>query len=242
MTFSTLLKTGLGLLLITLTGCSGDSTSTSDYTRETTYKSEKQVVNGLVYGYTGKTLSGISGAPRLYTSFESGQYAIPGYSKEPTVNESVLYASFTDGSGLYSVWSGLPAATADVTVTFDQEGLVSPSNVNVRPDNFESRANINPITDLAYWYWLYDNKQSPYGYYYYLTSVFQFFQGMYYIPEQNAVHDYPSPEMLQMFNEIQVKLSTDATETNYVTGFSLINNATGNTICTSTFAQFPICY
>jgi len=50
------------------------------------------------------------------------------------------------------------------------------------------------------------------------------------------VHDYPSPELLQMFNQIQIKLSDDAS------GFSLISNATGKTICTATFKQFPVCY
>ena len=183
MTFSTLQKTCLFLLLILIAGCSGSggtSTTTSDYTSVTTYKDEKQVVAGLVYGYTGKTLSAVTGekASVSQISKESGQYAISNYPASEAA-ENLFYASFTDGSRLYSVWSGKPTPAADVMVTFDKEGLVFPSNVNISPDNFEARANINPITDLAYWYWLYDNKQSPYGYYYYLTSVFQFFQGMY---------------------------------------------------------------
>lgn len=234
MTFSTLLKTCSFLLFILLAGCSGDTT-TSDYNRETTFKSEKQVVAGLVYGHTGKTLSAVSGekASANQLSIESGQYAIANYPAEPAVKEDIFSASFTDGSLLYSVWSGVPTPSADITVTFDEEGLFDPSNVNVSPDNFDARANINPITDLAYRYWLYDGKQS--SYYYYLASVFLFFKGRYFIPEQNAVHDYPSPEILRMFAEIQVKISVDAT------GFSLISNATGQTICTATFAQFPIC-
>jgi hypothetical protein len=224
------------LLLIFTAGCSG--ASTSDSTTTTTSFSKEQVVNGLVYGYTAKTLSEITGdqasPPQRYTSIYSGQYAITNYPVD-YVKESIFYASFTDNSRLYSVWSGTPTATAAVTVTFHEQaaGSASPANVTVNPDNFAARANINPITDLAYWYWLYENKQSPY--YYYMTSVFLFFKGRYFLPEQNAVHDYPSPELLQMFNEIQIKLSADTS------GFSLINNSTGKIICTATFAQFPIC-
>lgn len=234
MTFSNLRNTALLLLYIITTGCSGDATS--NYTRETTFKSEEQVVAGLVYGYTGKNLLAVTGekavARQLFTSPESGQYALDSYSAEPA-KEHIFHASFSDGSSLHSVWSGVPTATADVTVTFEQLGRVNPSNVNVSPDNFEARANINPITDIAYWYWLYEGQQSPY--YYYLTSVFLFFKARYYIPEQNAVHDYPSPELLRLFAEIRIEPSENTP------GFSIISNATGNTLCTATFAQFPIC-
>lgn len=236
MTLATLKTTCLLLLLLfTITGCSGGGSS-SDYTSETTVKDEKQVVAGLVYGNTGKELSQITGegssALQIYTSIESGQYAITNY---PVIiaRENIFSATFTDGSSLYSVWSGVPTPVADVTVTYNQQGTLNPSFVNVSPDNFAARANINPITDLAYWYWLYDKQQSPY--YYYQTSVFLFFMKRYNIPEQDAVHDYPSPELLSMFKEIQIKLSANKSE------FSLINNSTGNTICTATFAQFPIC-
>jgi len=218
-----------------MAGCSGESTS--DYTNTTNVRERENVVAGLVYGYTGKTLSMVTGEKssllQIFTSIDSGQYAITNYSSETVVKETIFYASFTDKSHLYSVWSGVPTPLADVTITFNQLGTINPSHVAVSPDNFAARANINPITDLAYWYWLYDNQQSPY--YYYLTSVFLFFKDRYFLPEQDAVHDYPSPELLQLFNGIQVKLTADAS------GFSLISNATGKTLCTATFAQFPIC-
>jgi hypothetical protein len=237
MTFPALRKTGLILLLIITAGCSGDSMSDSSIT--ITSFSKEKVVNGLVYGYTAKTLSGITGAqaspPRAYTSIESGQYAITNY-PDNYVSESIFYASFNDDSRLYSVWSGVPTPLADVEVTFNEPSTesINPASVTVSPDNFAARANINPITDLAYWYWLYEKKKSPY--YYYLTSVFLFFKGRYFIPEQNAVHDYPSPELLNMLGAVQIKIADNAA------GFSLVSNSTGKTICTATFAQFPICY
>jgi len=236
MTFLSLRKTGLPILFMIIAGCSGDSTS--ETTTTITSPSNERVVNGLVYGYTTKTLSGITGGQaspsRAFTSLDSGQYAINNYPAEHTT-ENIFYASFTDNSKLYSVWSGTPTATADIMATFHEQtvGSIYPANVNVNPDLFEARANINPITDLAYWYWLYDNRQSPY--FYYQTSVFLFFKRKYSLPEQDAVHDYPSQELLQLFQEVQIKLFTDAT------GFSLISNTTGRTICTATFAQFPIC-
>lgn len=239
MTRATLRKTGLLLLIFIITGCAGGDSS-SDYKSTTTVKDLPQVVAGLVYGNTGKQLSSITGEEAsplpIYTSIESGQYAIIDYPLRFIARENIFSATFSDGSSLYSVWSGVPTPLVDVTVTYNQQGTLNPSFVNVSPDNFAARANINPITDLAYWYWLYDNKQSPYGYNFYLTSVFLFFNRKYSIPWQNAVHDYPSPELLRLFTEIKIQMSTDAT------GFSLISNSTGNTICTATFAQFPICH
>ena len=237
MTFLSLRKTSLLILFFIIAGCSGDSTS--ETTTTITSPSNEQVVNGLVYGYTAKTLLGITGGQasptRAYTSLESGQYAIINYPVALAV-ENIFFASFTDNSRLYSVWSGVPTATADITATFHEQtvGSIYPAYVNVSPDMFAARANINPITDLAYWYWIYDNRQSPY--YYYQTSVFLFFKNKYSLPEQDAVHDYPSQELLQMFSEVQIKLFADAS------GFSLISNSTGKTICTATFAQFPVCY
>lgn len=237
MTFSTLRKICLPFLLVFVVNCSGETTS--DYNRTITFQSKNQVVQGLVYGYGGKSITGVTGStaspPLEYTALHSGQFAIINYPLAGADKDTVFYASFNDNSRLHSVWSGVPTPAAHVTVVFENDDpyAVVPAHVTVSPDKFEARANINPLTDLAYWYWQYDNRKSPYSYY--LTSVFWFFNGMYFIPEQNLVHDYPSPQLTQLLDSIQIKIAPGAT------GFSLISNATGKTVCEATFAQFPIC-
>ncbi|NVN98159.1 MAG: hypothetical protein HXX17_02470 [Geobacteraceae bacterium] len=198
---------------------------------------KSNVVTGLLYGYGARTPISITGegqpsvSPTDYFSLITGRYAIADYKTYPPPNEHIFTASFSDNTRLYSVWSGIPTASADIETIFDQLGISSPSSLTVAPDIFNARANINPLTDLAYWYWLHENKQSPY--YYYQTGVFLFFRQMYSLPEQDIVHDYPSPELKQLLDKIEIKTSAS--------GFALIERASGITICQSTFALFPVC-
>lgn len=237
MTFSALQKISCLIIIALTIGCSGESTS--EYKNTTTFNSKNQVVAGLVYGYGHRTIysvTAISGQNTLSPANmapASGQFAITGYPSGYSAEGDLFYADFTDGTRLYSVWNGTPTPTADVTETYNQLNAPKPVHVTVSPDNFDARANINPITDLAYWYWQYDNKKHPYSDY--LTSVFLFFRNYYSIPEQNAVHDYPSLKLSRLFNEIQIELL------NNPPGFVLIDKSTDKEICTATFINFPIC-
>jgi hypothetical protein len=222
------------LLLSAAAGCSG--APASNYEKKVTFLAKSQVVSGLIYGYGNRTVTTATAESSLttfptYMSIASGQYAMTNYPVEGFNNEVVFYATFSDNSRLYSVWSGTPTPTADVTLTYNDQEVATQATVN--PDFFNARANINPVTDLAFWFWLHDNRRSPYSDY--LTRVFQFFQDLYFIPAQNAVHDYPGPELVNLLKTIQIKTAAD------ISGFTLVNSATGKTICTATFNQFPAC-
>jgi hypothetical protein len=240
MNFSTLRKTAFFIAFTLTAGCSGESTSS--YEAKTTFLSKNQIVAGLAAGYGDRTIAaviantGLASLLPTYFATNSGQYAFTDYPPDRSPGGDIFYAVFTDGTRLYSVWSGKATPAANVTEISTQLNSDTPTNVTVSPDNFNARANINPITDLAYRYWLYEGQKSPYSDY--LTKAFLFLQNEFdefSIPDQNAVHDYPSPALLHLFKEVQIKVATDAA------GFSLVNSATGKTRCTGTFALFPVC-
>lgn len=221
------------LMLYFLAACSG--VDTNSYERIVTDKARQKVVSGAVYGHSAGrvasvTAPGVTIVSSVYLAPTSGQYAITLYDSPGL--EDLFVANLADGSQLYSVWSGGAQPIADVSSVYRTEGATEPVEIRVSPFNFSSRANISPLTNLAYRYWLYDGKLQ--SYYAYQTQVYYFFNGLYGIPAQDIVHDNPSPELQSLLATVEIQyLSTGD-------GFRLYNRVNQGS-CISYFKQFPIC-
>lgn len=225
--------TCLVILSYIIVGCSGSDKS---YSKTTTYLGKTQVVSGLVYGYAPNALQDIetdAAVTNKYLSKASGQFALANIVASQPGNGILFSARLSDNSHLHSVWYGASITIANIIVTIDQADALDPVSVAVSPDSSQARININPVTDLGYWFWRYDNLQSPYSDY--VNMVFRFLMNNYGIPEQNALKDYPSPELLHFLDTIKIIVSDNAA------GFMLVTKATGQTICTVDFAPFLVC-
>jgi hypothetical protein len=222
------------LLSCFLTACSG--VDTGSYEKIVTDKARERVVSGAVYGhYADRVLSvtapGVTIFSSVYLARTSGQYAITLYDSPGF--EDLFVANLANGSQLYSVWSGGAQSTADISSVYRSEGAIEPVEIRAHPFNFSSRVNISPLTDLAYRYWVFEGKKQG-GYYSYQTAVFYFFKELYGIPEQDIVHDNPSPELQSLLATVEIQLLPSGD------GFRLYNRVNYGS-CISYFKQFPIC-
>jgi hypothetical protein len=223
-------------------GCSGsDFPGPNSSTVKTTYFDKKQVVSGTVYGDASKKIVEVSDVPTrsspAYFYSSSNRFVFVNYSSEKPNKGHEFRATLSDGSSLFSVWTGTESAVADVTVTEDRASSDIKYSLAVSPEEPAATVNINPVTNLAYWLWQFDNnKILPFSDY--LDKVFPFlmsqFPGYNLLP-QNAVTDNPSPELLHLLDDISIKVSDDKS------GFTLIRKATGQAVCTGLFATFPVC-
>jgi len=223
------------VLLTVLAGCS-ESITTDDATTTTKFLGTKQVVSGTVYGYAGKSLSDVSsGSSPSYLMRATGQFAFVNFSTAKPNNGHVFVATFSDDSQLRAFWAGRESAFADIAVTVDRVEADSSTSLAVSPYDPAATVNINPVTNLAYWLWQ-SNIQSPYSDH--LGNVFLFLSGLfpdYGLRQQNAVKDIPSPELLRLLGAVSITVSADGTR------FSLIDRASGQTICSGGLATFPVC-
>lgn len=229
----------LTLVLVFLAACTGSDPSGKDaYTKSITYLGQQHVISGMVYGCQPRNLANVSapsGTWPTYISLSSGQFAYVNYVSETHGTADEFFAALSDGTLLFSVWSGSQTLSADITVTEHRTADTISHFLSVSPQETVATVNISPVTNLAYWLWKFDN-QHPFSDY--RGSVFLFLKDQfpdYNLPAQNTVSDSPTPELLHLLDDVSISVA------NNHTGFTLSRKATGSLICTGAFATFPIC-
>jgi hypothetical protein len=222
-------------------GCSGsDFPGPNSGKIKTTYFDKRQVISGTVYGDASKEIVEVSDVTTRATPtyFYSNKFVFVDYPSEKPNNGHEFRAERSDGSSLFSVWNGTESAVADVTVTEDKSSSDIKYSLSVSPEEPAATVNINPVTNLAYWLWK-SNINNPVNnsFSYYLGNIFLFLMSqfpLYNLPTQNTVTDKPSPELLHLLDDVSITVSDDKS------GFTLTRKATGQTVYTGLFTNFPL--
>jgi hypothetical protein len=239
----------LTFIVLLQPGCSGsDFPGPNSSTVKITDFDKKHVVSGTVYGDGSKRIVKVSSdlktgpieiyPKEIYSYSSSNRFAFANYSSEKPNKGNVFSVELSNGSLLHSVWNGTETAVADIAVTEDRSSSDIKYSLSVGPEEPAATFYINPVTNLAYWLWRFNiNNPVNNSFSYYLGNVFQFLMSqfpLYNFPIQNAVTDNPSPELLHLLDDISIKVSDDQS------GFTLTRKATGQTVYSGLFTNFPL--